>query len=227
MSDVIIVTIDGPSGSGKGTLAKRIAKELDFELLDSGALYRVLGLYTQNIAADINDEAALGVLAENLPVSFEIDEDADLVQVFLDNQDVSLEIRTELAGAQASKVAKIPAVRAGLLELQRSFAKGAGLVADGRDMGTMVFPQAQVKVFLEADVKERAKRRYKQLKEKGFDANLAALENELMARDVQDKERTASPLIPADDAVIIDSTLMSIEDVFEKVMTLVRAVKAA
>lgn len=226
MSECIIVTIDGPSGSGKGTLAKRVAKTLDFALLDSGALYRVLGLHAHQIGADFEDEVILGELALNLPVSFEISEEVDLVQVFLNKADVSKEIRTEQTGALASKVAKVPSVRAGLLGLQRSFAEGAGLVADGRDMGTTVFPQAQVKVFLEADVKERAKRRYKQLKEKGFDANLAALENELMVRDAQDKERKVSPLVTAEDAVIIDSTLMCIEDVFEKVMGLVRAVDA-
>jgi cytidylate kinase len=204
---VPVLTIDGPSGSGKGTIAARVADRLGWHILDSGALYRLTGLAALRAGVDLDDHAAVAAIARNLPVRFEAG------RVFLDGQDVSLEIRTETAGNNASKVAAIPEVRAALLEWQRSYAKPPGLVADGRDMGTVVFPGAAVKIFLDASAEERARRRYKQLKDKGMDVNLAGLIAEIEERDQRDRNRSVAPLVPADDALVIDSTSMKVDEV--------------
>jgi cytidylate kinase len=220
-----VITIDGPSGSGKGTIASRLATRLGFTLLDSGALYRVLGLAAQraNLSPDA-DSDAIAELANNLDIGFgRSSTDSPWIEgsVWLGIEDVSLAIRTDEASAMASQVAVIPAVRTALLQRQRDFLSANGLVADGRDMGTTVFPNAAVKIFLTASVEARAERRYKQLIGKGIDAILPALLSELQARDARDMQRSASPLKPADDAITIDSTAMSIEQVMSQVIDLV------
>ncbi len=219
------ITIDGPSGSGKGTIASRLAKRLGFTLLDSGALYRVLGLAAQraNLSPDA-DSDAIAELANNLDIGFgrpSIDSPWIEGSVWLGIEDVSLAIRTDEASAMASQVAAISAVRTALLQRQRDFLSANGLVADGRDMGTTVFPNAAVKIFLTASVEARAERRYKQLIGKGIDAILPNLLSELQARDARDMQRSASPLKPANDAITIDSTAMSIEQVIFQVIDLV------
>jgi len=221
-----VITIDGPSGSGKGTIASRLATRLGFTLLDSGALYRVLGLAAQraNLSPDA-DSDAIAELANNLDIGFgRSSADSPWIEgsVWLGIEDVSLAIRTDEASAMASQVAVIPAVRTALLQRQRDFLSANGLVADGRDMGTTVFPNAAVKIFLTASVEARAERRYKQLIGKGIDAILPALLSELQARDARDMQRSASPLKPADDAITIDSTAMSIEQVMSQVIDLVQ-----
>lgn len=216
-----IVTIDGPSGSGKGTIAKRLAAEYGLRLLDSGALYRVLGLAARRHGVDLADEPAIEMLALSLDVRFDVAEQNDGVQVILEGDDVSREIRTEEAGAAASLVAAITAVRSALLQRQRDFSQIPGLVADGRDMGTEVFPAAQVKVFLTASAQERARRRCKQLVEKGFDANLKNILDDVQARDARDTQRSASPLRPAEDACVLDCTDLSVEQVVEQIRTLI------
>ncbi|WP_421864743.1 (d)CMP kinase [Motiliproteus sp.] len=215
---VPVVTIDGPSGSGKGTLAKLIAAELGFALLDSGALYRVLGQAALKHAVSLDDESALAALAGALDLHFEVSDASDGVQVVLEGEDISRQIRTEQAGATASVVAAIPAVRTALLQRQRDFACLPGLVADGRDMGTVVFPAAAAKFFLTASAEERAQRRYKQLIEKGFDASLPVILEEVKARDARDMGRAVAPLKPADDALVLDSTRLSIEQVRARVV---------
>jgi len=220
-----VITIDGPSGSGKGTIASRLATRLGFTLLDSGALYRVLGLAAQraNLSPDA-DSDAIAELANNLDIGLgRSSADSPWIEgsVWLGIEDVSLAIRTDEASAMASQVAVIPAVRTALLQRQRDFLSANGLVADGRDMGTTVFPNAAVKIFLTASVEARAERRYKQLIGKGIDAILPALLSELQARDARDMQRSASPLKPADDAITIDSTAMSIEQVMSQVIDLV------
>lgn len=207
-----IITIDGPSGSGKGTVASLLAERLGWRVLDSGALYRLVGLAAERAGIDFNNESEVTDIARNLKVAFGVG------KVLLDGEDVSLAIRSETAGNNASKVAALPAVRQALLEWQRAQAGEPGLVADGRDMGTVVFPAAPVKIFLDASAEERAKRRYKQLMEKGLPANLATLTAEIRERDERDRNRAVAPLRPADDAVVIDSTSLSIEAVLEKVL---------
>ncbi len=207
-----IIAIDGPSGTGKGTLASRLAGRLGWHCLDSGALYRVLGLAAQQAGLNLKDGDALASLAGALPVSF------DGERVMLGDQDVSAAIRSERAGGSASLVATHPEVRAALLEWQRRQARPPGLVADGRDMGTVVFPGAGLKVFLDASPEERAKRRYKQLIEKGLDANLLGLVEDIRARDERDRNRPVAPLRPAADAVRVDSTRMSIDEVLDRVL---------
>lgn len=208
-----IITIDGPSGSGKGTIADLLSRQLGWQVLDSGALYRILGLSVHRAGIGFEDADKIAKLAENMPAVFRDG------AVLLDGEDVSLEIRTETAGNNASRVAAIPAVRDALLSWQRAYATGPGLVADGRDMGTVVFPDAQLKIFLDASAEERAKRRYNQLKEKGIDANFAALTAELEERDRRDRTRSVSPLVPAEDAIVIDSTGVGIEAVLEQILT--------
>lgn len=220
MTDIPVLTIDGPSGSGKGTLAQRIAAELGWHYLDSGALYRVLAQAALQAEIDLADESALTELAATLPVTFEVE--ADKLTVLLNNQDVSLLIRSEQAGNAASKVAAIPAVRSALLQRQRDFRQTPGLVTDGRDMGTVVFPDAPFKVYLTASAEVRASRRYKQLKEKGIDSNLADLIKEITERDERDQQRDVAPLKPAADAIILDSTALGIDAVFQRVSELVR-----
>ncbi|BAO45029.1 (d)CMP kinase [Thiolapillus brandeum] len=216
MTEIPVLTIDGPSGSGKGTVAARVADSLGWHILDSGALYRLTGLAALKAGVDYDDHAAVAEIARHLPVRFEAD------RVYLDDEDVSLEIRTETAGNNASRVAAIPEVRAALLEWQRSYARPPGLVADGRDMGTVVFPGARVKIFLEASAGERARRRYKQLKDKGMDVNLAGLIAEIEERDQRDRNRKVAPLVPADDALVIDSTSKTIDEVVDLVLQAVR-----
>jgi cytidylate kinase len=214
-----LITIDGPSGSGKGTIARRVAQRLGWHLLDSGALYRLVGLAAQKAGVATSDHATCGNLATDLNVRFGSDQTHG-EQIWLDDQEVSSAIRTETVGELASQVAAIPAVRAALLERQRRFAEPPGLVADGRDMGTVVFSDAPLKIFLTASAEERALRRYKQLIAKGLDVSLAALSREVADRDRRDSNRAIAPLVPAADAVIVDSTSLSIEAVVERVLQL-------
>lgn len=219
MSDTIpVITVDGPSGVGKGTISHLLAKKLGWHFLDSGALYRLTALAAVNRGVALEDEPAVADIARSLDVEF-IAGDSGEVKVILENQDVSLDIRTETAGNNASRVAALPAVREALLQRQRDFAAAPGLIADGRDMGTTVFPQASRKFFLTATAEVRAERRYKQLKEKGLDANLISLIEEIEQRDERDRTRSASPLRPADDAVTIDTSAKSIDEVFAEVLT--------
>ncbi len=220
MTEVPVLTIDGPSGSGKGTLAQRLAAKLGWHYLDSGALYRVLAQAALQAEIDFADESALANLAANLPVSFQVEQ--GMLTVLLNGQDVSLLIRSEQAGNAASKVAAIPAVRIALLQRQRDFRQAPGLVTDGRDMGTVVFPDAPYKVYLTASAEVRASRRYKQLKEKGIDSNLADLIIEITERDERDQQRDVAPLKPAADAIILDSTALGIDAVFQRVSELIR-----
>lgn len=207
-----VITIDGPGGSGKGTVAGILAKKLGWHLLDSGALYRLLALAAsqQQLAFSANEQ--LLALAKNLPVQFLQD------QVLLAGEDVSLTIRTEQVGGLASQVAAIPEVRTALLQRQYDFRQPPGLVCDGRDMGTVVFPSAELKVFLTASVEERAQRRYLQLKAKGEEVKLASLLQEIRERDERDMGRATAPLKPAPDALILDSTQLSIEQVVQRIL---------
>lgn len=216
-----VVAIDGPGGSGKGTVSRIIARNLNWHFLDSGALYRLLALAAEQRGVSLEDEAALAALAPRLAIRFDPAPQGD-VAVYLDGQDVTDAIRSETAGNAASKVAALPAVRAALLERQRAFREPPGLVADGRDMGTVVFPDAVVKIFLTASAEERAKRRYKQLKEKGMDVNLTDLLKEIEARDARDMSRSVAPLRPAPDAHLVDTTGLTIEEVVEQVTKLVK-----
>ena len=221
MNDIPVIAVDGPSGTGKGTLSTYLANWLQWHFLDSGALYRVLALAAQRHSVSLDDKNQLVKLANQLEVSFpRTPENSD--SVILEGEDVSQEIRTESCGNAASRLAALPEVRQALLARQQAFRKQPGLVADGRDMGTVVFPDARLKIYLTASAEERARRRYKQLKEKGFDVNLAQLSVEITERDARDSQRTVSPLRPADDATIIDTTNHSIEDVIHQVSILVR-----
>jgi len=213
-----VITIDGPSGAGKGTITSRLAKHLGWHTLDSGALYRVLALAADHHTISLEDETGLASLATCLDVHFNPLSDLSGVQVILEEQDVSRELRTESCGIVASKMAALPAIRQALLTRQRAFRITPGLVADGRDMGTVVFPDASHKVFLTASCKERANRRYKQLKEKGIDARLTDILIEIKKRDKRDSTRTIAPLIAAVDAQIIDTTGMSIEKVVARIL---------
>jgi cytidylate kinase len=211
-----VLTIDGPSGSGKGTISHLLAEHLGWHLLDSGALYRVLALYVLQDNCAFDAVNRIEHLAATLPAEF-----SDRM-AFLAGVDVTREIRKEACGDVASKIAAIPSVREALLARQRLFAQSPGLVADGRDMGTVVFPDAFLKIYLDASVTERAKRRYLQLKEGGYSVNLHDLEADLMQRDVRDRTRAVAPLQPAPDAVILDTTGMSIDAVFQAINTLVQ-----
>lgn len=220
---VPVLTIDGPSGSGKGTISAHVAAALGWHLLDSGALYRAVGFAASLAGLDLSDAEAVTRCAETTKISFRDPKDGGETRVIVNGLDATAEIRTETCGAAASAIAAIPAVRAALFEKQRSFRRNPGLVADGRDMGTVIFPDAGHKVFLTASAEERAKRRYKQLKEKGLNVTLATLLREIEARDVRDAERAVAPLKPAADAVLVDSTGMSIDTVVAKVLELVRS----
>jgi len=217
MKHVPVMTIDGPSGSGKGTVSRAAARALGWALLDSGALYRLVALAARKAGVSLEAGPGLAALAGRLDIKFGSDSTGEEV-VWLDGQEVTGAIRTEQAGNDASKVAALGVVRAALLERQRRFAVPPGLVADGRDMGTVVFPQAEVKIFLTASAAERAARRHKQLKEKGVAATLAALSLEIAERDRRDTNRAISPLVPSADAVLLDTTGMSVDEVVERVL---------
>jgi len=221
MHDVPVITIDGPSGSGKGTVSRAVARTLGWSLLDSGALYRLVALAGRRASVSLDDGAALGRLASRIDIRFGSNESGDEV-VWLDGQDATRAIRSEEAGGDASRVAALGEVRAALMDRQRRFAVPPGLVADGRDMGTVVFPRARVKIFLTASPAIRALRRYKQLKEKGVAANLAALSLEIAERDRRDSTRTASPLVASADATVLDTTGMSVDEVIGRVLGIAR-----
>jgi CMP/dCMP kinase len=217
-----VVTVDGPSGSGKGTVSRAVARRTGWHLLASGALYRLVALAGGAGGLPREDAAAHAELARSMQVEFGSRPDGE-EQVRLNGRDVSGELRSEAAGAGASRVAAWPQVRTALLRRQRAFARPPGLVADGRDMGTVVFPQAPLKIFLTATPEERARRRYKQLKDKGSDVSLAALSREIAERDLRDQTRQVAPLRPAPDAQLIDSTGLTVEAVVARVMELLAA----
>ena len=217
-----IVTIDGPSGSGKGTISRAVARHVGWHLLDSGALYRLVGLAGLAAGAASEDQERHAELAARMDVRFGSDPHGG-ERVWLDGRDVTGEIRSEAAGQGASRVAAWPGVRAALLERQRAFARPPGLVADGRDMGTVVFPGADLKIFLTATPEERALRRHKQLKDKGSDVSLPALSREIAARDLRDQTRQIAPLRPAPDACVIDSTGLDVGAVVGRVLELMAA----
>ncbi|MCD9500912.1 (d)CMP kinase [Photobacterium phosphoreum] len=216
-----VITVDGPSGAGKGTLCMLLAEKLGWNLLDSGAIYRVLALAALHHGVDTESEDALVPLAAHLDVQFVAE--GELVRVILEGEDVSDTLRTEKVGNAASKVAALPRVREALLRRQRAFNEQPGLVADGRDMGTVVFTSAEVKIFLDASAEERATRRMNQLQKKGLDVSFTSLLSEIQERDYRDRNRAVAPLRPANDALVLDSTEMSIEQVLEKVLAYVDA----
>lgn len=217
-----VLAIDGPSGSGKGTIGQILADRLGWRFLDSGAVYRAVGYLAARDGVDGSDVARVAALARDMKIGFEIVPDGT-ARVILDGVDVGDGLRTEEAGAMASKVAAIPELRAALLNKQRAFRQPPGLVADGRDMGTTVFPDAVLKVYLTASPEVRAERRYKQLKDKGFDANLSRLLGEIRDRDARDSARAASPLKPAADASILDTSALSISEVVGQIESLLRS----
>jgi len=212
MQTIPVITVDGPGGSGKGTLAQALADRLHWHLLDSGALYRIIGAMCQRRQVRLTDEAAVAGLAGRLDIVFEGH------QVRVDGLDLSDEIRTEDAGEHASIVARLVPVRAAVLDVQRAMRRAPGLVADGRDMGTVVFADAPLKIYLDASAHERAQRRYKQLKNKGLSVSLRGLLAQIEERDARDRGRAVAPLKPADDAIVVDSTAMSIVAVQELVL---------
>ena len=212
-----VIAIDGPSGSGKGTVARQVAAVLGWHLLDSGALYRLVALAATRQGIALDDSNGLAALAAGLDVHFGGDELGE-EQIFLGGEDVTAAIRTEECGAGASTVAALQPVRSALLDLQRAFRQAPGLVADGRDMGTHVFADAGLKVFLTASPAERAKRRHKQLNDKGIDVSLAALSRDIEERDRRDSDRSVAPLRPAEDARILDSSEMPVDDVVKTVL---------
>lgn len=221
MASPVIITLDGPSGSGKGTICQLVAKHFNYHLLDSGSLYRLTALAAIKQSVSLDDEVALGKLSLSLNIIFKTKESG--VEILLNDEVVSDQIRTEEIGMAASQVAKLSAVREGLLKLQRSFAQMPGLVADGRDMGTTVFPEANFKFYLTASAEARADRRCAQLAEKGFNFNWEKVVADIKERDDRDMNRALSPLRPADDAIYIDSTHMSIDAVLHKVVTTIQA----
>jgi CMP/dCMP kinase len=216
-----VIAIDGPSGSGKGTVSQRVAQALRWHLLDSGALYRTLAWASQQAGIDATETQKLYALARQLKVKFEQTREGT-ERILLDNRDITAWVRSEECGNLASVLAIIPKVREGLKSLQRSFRQPPGLVADGRDMGTVIFKDAGLKIFLTASAEERAKRRYNQLKEKGLDATLPALFRDIAARDSRDQKRAASPLKPAPEALVLDTTNAGIDQVVADVLALVK-----
>lgn len=216
-----VITIDGPSGTGKGTLSLQLAKQLGWHFLDSGALYRLVAYGAGENGLDFKDPMVIADYARALPVRFDTQDLSREPKIYLNDQEVTSEIRTEAAGNAASKVAVMGEVREALLQRQREFRQDPGLVADGRDMGTTVFPDASVKIYLTASPKIRARRRHKQLKDKGIDVSLSALVKDITERDERDANRSVSPLKPADDAVMVDTSSLSIEEVMALVYSLV------
>jgi cytidylate kinase len=217
---VPIITIDGPAGTGKGTICHALAKRLQWNCLDSGAIYRVFAYAAQQADINLDDMATLCDLAKNLKLQFSIDENNNH-KVMLDNQNITLAIRSEQCGQLASKYAAIPEIRQALLERQRQFAIEPGLVTDGRDMGTVVFPNAFLKIYLYASREERAKRRLLQLHAAGNDVSLAQVVEELTIRDARDSQRAVAPMQPAEDAIVVDTTSKSIDDVLEYILELI------
>ena len=218
-----VLTIDGPSGVGKGTVARVIAQKLGWNLLDSGAIYRAFALALESRGVDITDELTLVKIAMHLDLAFKTQADSELVRVYLDGHDVSKELRLEATGEMASKIASIGVVRSALLKRQQDFAISPGLVADGRDMGTVVFKEAEFKVYLTANSEERANRRLKQLQAQGHEGIISQILAEVEARDARDSSRKHSPLKPAKDALIIDTTELSLMEVIAQVSELVKA----
>jgi cytidylate kinase len=216
--NIPVLTIDGPSGAGKGTISRLVAKKLGWHYLDSGSIYRSLAIALLQQVVDLADETAIVRIAETMNLAFEC---GDELQVKLNGADITAQLGLESTGNIASIIATLPEIRQVLLQKQRNFKQLPGLVADGRDMGTVVFPDANNKVFLTASAEERARRRYKQLKEKGINANLSNLINDIEARDRRDRERTAAPLAMAENALYIDSSNMSIDAVIEEVLNLI------
>lgn len=223
MSLIPVLAIDGPSGVGKGTVARIMAQKLGWHLLDSGAIYRAFALAVDARNIDVTDESALVEVANNLDLAFKTEANSELVSVYLDGQDVSKVLRTEQTGEMASKIASIGVVRAALLKRQQAFAKIPGLVADGRDMGTVVFANTPFKVFLTASAQERANRRLKQLQNQGSEGIISHILADVLARDERDSSRKHSPLKPAKDALIIDTTELSIDEVITQVSELIKA----
>ena len=220
---VPVLTIDGPSGSGKGTISRLVAGRLGWHYLDSGALYRAVGLAAAWEQVDLSDEEAVAACAARADIRFENQADGGEPHVIVNGKDATHQLRMETAGAAASAIAALPAVRAALVDLQRGFRRSPGLVADGRDMGTVIFPDAGTKVFLTASAAERAERRHKQLKDKGVSVTLDGLLGEILARDARDANRAVAPLRPAEDAVSIDTTGQGIAAVVEQVLALLPA----
>lgn len=219
MSNATVITVDGPSGTGKGTICSRLAYFLKWNFLDSGALYRVLAIAAER--NQIKSEDELVQLIDKLDVKFKINDIESMAEVFFDGEVVTDEIRSETCGKAASVIAPIVAVRKALLIQQRAFCKDPGLIADGRDMGTVVFPNAKLKIFLTANIEERAKRRFKQLKQGGISVNLRRLYTEIAERDKRDSTRSVSPLKPAKDAIVIDTSTLDVKGVIEEISKLV------
>ncbi|MEE8233075.1 MAG: (d)CMP kinase [Gammaproteobacteria bacterium] len=222
MSEIPVITVDGPSGAGKGTVCSHLANWLAWNFLDSGALYRILAVAAEKHHLETNNEPVIAELAESLDVVFDRPQPGKDVTIIFEGNDISQEIRTEECGNSASQIAALSKVRSALLERQRKFRQKPGLVADGRDMGTVVFADAPLKIYLIASAAERAKRRYKQLKQKGFSVNLPRLTADIAERDTRDSQRTISPLKPADDAIVVDTTTLEISTVIQKIEKLVR-----
>lgn len=218
-----VITVDGPSGSGKGTVCRLLAEKLGWDVLDSGAIYRVLSLAALHHQIALDNEEALVPLAANLDVQFLIDSDTNAGKIILEGEDVTTTIRNEEVGAAASKVAALPRVREALLRRQRAFRTENGLIADGRDMGTVVFPDAPLKIFLTASAEERARRRFVELNERGLDVTLGGLLQDIQARDDRDMNRAVAPLVPAEDAIELDTSELNAQQVFDKVITLLDA----